>query len=83
MEVTEHALGVERPLSSLWALVFVLEKEAGLAQYLQVSRMQTGGEDILPQTAAWHLILGKVALPLLLVYSWVSNLCVPQFPPTS
>lgn len=32
--MTEHALGGERPWSSLWALGFVPEK-AGLEQYLQ------------------------------------------------
>lgn len=41
-EVTEHALGVERPLSSLWALVIVPREEAGLEQYLQVGPMQKG-----------------------------------------
>lgn len=39
MEVTEQALGVGRPLSSLWALVFVPGKEAGLEQYLQVGQV--------------------------------------------
>lgn len=35
-------LGVERPLSSLWALVFVPGKEVGLEQYLQVGPMLKG-----------------------------------------
>lgn len=68
------ALGVERPLNFLWTVVFVPEEEAGLEQYLQVRWMGRGGEVILYRVG-WCLTLGKWLCHILVVCSWVGNLC--------